>query len=183
MDESAAVRSSQTGDKAAFDSLIDRYYKMIYRFAYQFTGSYHDADDICQETFLKAFNSIKKLKDCNCFKGWIFMIALNLLRKHIKQADNNKTTAIKSLNNASIKSSEDKDTQPFEKLSSKEKAMIIREQLKKMPEQMRLVTILVLMEGVTQKEVAKVLRCSEATVCRQSDAARNWLRARLQKLS
>ena len=156
---------------------------MIYRFAYQFTGSYHDADDVCQETFLRAFDNIKKLKDCNRFKGWIFMIASNLLRKRIKQPDHTKVLSIKPFNISSFELSKDKDTQPFEKLSRKEKATIIQKQLKKMPEQMRLVTILVFMEGITQKEVAKMLNYSESTVCRHSDAARKWLRARLQNLT
>jgi RNA polymerase sigma-70 factor (ECF subfamily) len=182
MDESAAVRSSQSGDKAAFGSLVDRYYKMIYRFAYQFTGSYHDADDICQETFLKAFNSIKKLKDCNCFKRWIFMIALNLLRKHIKQTEYKKTLPAKLHDIASVEVVEDESAKPFETLFREEKAMIIHKQLQTMPELMRLVTILILMEGLTQKVAAGILTCSEATVSRQLDAARNWLRVRLQNL-
>ena len=111
------------------------------------------------------------------------MIASNLLRKRIKQTDHKQALLIKPLSNASLELPEQKDTQPFEKLSSKEKAMIIREQLQKMPDHMRLVTILVLMEGVTQKDVARILNCSEATVSRWSDAARNWLRDRLQNLT
>jgi len=182
MDELAAVRTSQAGDRAAFGALIDRYYKKIYRFAYQFTGSHHDADDVCQETFLRAFDNIKKLKDCDCFKGWIFMIASNLLRKHIKQTEYKKTLSAKLLDIASVEVAEDESTQPFETLSSKEKAMIIHKQLQTMPELMRLVTILILMEGLTQKDAAGILTCSEATVSRQLDAARNWLRARLQNL-
>ena len=180
MDELAAVRTSQAGDRAAFGVLIDRYYRKIYRFAYQFTGSHHDADDVCQETFLRAFDNIKKLKDCNW--GWIFMIASNLLRKHIKQTEYKKTLPAKLLDVASVEVAEDESTQPFETLSRKEKAMIIHKQLQTMPELMRLVTILILMEGLTQTDAAGILTCSEATVSRQLDAARNWLRARLQNL-
>ena len=85
MDDLLLVGPSQAGDKAAFGSLIDRYYKSIYRFAFQCTGSHHDADEVCQETFLRAFEHIRKLKDGRYFKGWIFMIASNLLRKRAKQ--------------------------------------------------------------------------------------------------
>jgi len=182
MDELAAVRTSQAGDRAAFGALIDRYYKKIYRFAYQFTGSHHDADDVCQETFLRAFDNIKKLKDCNCFKGWIFMIASNLSRKRIKDVRCERKLAARTSVGASLELSEDKDTQPFEKLSRKEKAMIIQKQLQQMPEHMRLVTISVVMEGFTQKDAAGILNCSEATVSRHLEAARNWLRARLRDL-
>lgn len=182
MNEVLLVGASQAGDKAAFGSLINRYYKNIYRFAYQYTGNHHDADEVCQETFLRALNSIRKLKDGNCFKGWIFTIASNLLRKRIKESKRENTLGTKSPDGAAVELAEDKNTQPFEVLSSKEKAMIIQRHLQEMPEQMRLVTILVFMEGLTQKDAAGVLSCSEASASRHLDAARKWLRARLQNL-
>ena len=80
MDEVSLVQASQMGNKAAFGSLIDRYYQSIYRLAYHFTGNHYDTDEVCQETFLRAFENIRKLKEGSRFKGWIFIIASNLLR-------------------------------------------------------------------------------------------------------
>ena len=182
MDELAAVRASQAGDRAAFGVLIERYYKNIYRFAYQCTGNHQDADDVCQETFLRAFGGIRKLRDDNCFKGWIFMIASNLSRKRIKDVRCERKLTARTSAGTSLDLSEDKEIQPFEKLSIKEKAMIIQKQLRQMPEHMRLVTILILVDGLTQKDAAGILNCSEASVSRHLDAARNWLRARLRNL-
>jgi DNA-directed RNA polymerase specialized sigma24 family protein len=54
--------------------------------------------------------------------------------------------------------------------------------LQEMPDKMRLTAILVLMEERSQKDVAQILHCSEATVCRWVEAARNLLRANLRKL-
>lgn len=110
------------------------------------------------------------------------MIALNLLRKHIKQTEYKKTLPAKLHDIASVEVVEDESAKPFETLFREEKAMIIHKQLQTMPELMRLVTILILMEGLTQKVAAGILTCSEATVSRQLDAARNWLRVRLQNL-
>jgi len=177
MDELALVRASQRGDKAAFGSLIDRHYKSIYRLAYQYTGSHQDADDLCQETFLRAFDSIRKVRDAKRFRGWIFMIASNLLRKRIKDL----RRVARTLDEAARELFEHDDVEPIETLLAKEKAVIIHKQLQKMPEDMRLVTILILMEGLAQKDVAAVLNCSEASVSRRLDVARKWLRARLQK--
>lgn len=178
MDELALVRASQRGDKTAFGSLIDQYYKNIYRLAYQYTGSHQDADDICQDTFLRAFDSIRKLRDAKRFKGWIFMIALNLLRKRIKDR---RQVAARTQDGVALELTEHNSVEPFETLSAKEKAAIIHKQLQKMPEHMRLVTILILMEGLTQKDAAGVLNCSEASVSRRLDMARKWLRPRLRK--
>lgn len=181
MDDLLLVGSSQAGDREAFGSLIDRYYKSIYRLAFQYTGSHHDADEVCQETFLRAFESIRKLKDGNRFKGWIFMIASNLLRKRSKRIKREKTLDIENLSTAGVKLAEDKNGEPFESLSTKEKTMIIHEQLQKMPKHMRLVTILILMEGLSQKDAAGILNFSESSVSRHLDMARKWLKARLQK--
>lgn len=183
MDESSAVRASQAGDRVAFGCLIDLHYKNVYRLAYQFTGSHHDADDICQETFLRAFVNIMRLKNHSHFRQWVFTIALNLLRGWIKQIRRESKIAAKTIINKSfVELSEDKTIQPFETLSSKEKAMIIHKHLREMPDYMRLVAILILMEGFSQRDAAAILSCSEASVSRHLDAARNWLRAKLQNL-
>ncbi len=85
MNELSIIKACQSGDKAAFSPLIDKYYKGIYRFAYQYTGNHHNADEVCQETFLRAISSIRKLRKSSSFQNWIFTIALNLLRKRAKK--------------------------------------------------------------------------------------------------
>ena len=72
---------------------------------------------------------------------------------------------------------------PFETLSAREKADIIHKQLRQMPEHMRLVTILILMEGLSQKDAAGILGCSEPSVSRFVAQARGWLRDRLRNLA
>jgi RNA polymerase sigma-70 factor (ECF subfamily) len=181
MDDFLLVGASQTGNRVAFDALIDRYYQSIYRFAFQYTGSHHDADEVCQETFLRAFESIRKVKDGHRFKGWIFMIALNLLKRRIKQIKHERPLDMENAGIDAIKLAEDTSTQPLESLSAKEKTTIIHEQLRQMPEHLRLVTILILMEGLSQKEAAGILNCSEPSVSRHLEMARKWLRSRLQK--
>lgn len=182
MDELVLVRASQQGDKAAFGSLIDSHYKDVYKLAYSYIGCHEEADDICQETFLRAFNRIKELRDAHRFQGWIFMIALNLLRKRIKEIRRGKRLVTKKVGGIASELAESKRSEPFETLSAKEKTIIIHKQLQEMPEHMRLATILILMEGLTQKDAAWILNCSESSVSRHLDAAKKWLRARLKRL-
>jgi len=182
MDDILLVGASQAGDRIAFGSLTDRYYKSIYRFVFRYTGSHHDADEICQETFLRAFVNIRKLRDGDCFKAWIFMIATNLLRKRVKMFTHEKTLDLENQDSFVAKLAEDGNTEPFKTISAKEKAMIIHEQLQQMPERMRLVTILVLVEGLSQKDTAEILKCSESSVSRYLDMARKWLKGKLRNL-
>jgi len=71
---------------------------------------------------------------------------------------------------------------PFETLSSGERAEIIHKQMQDMPQHMRLVTILILMEGLNQRDAAGILSCSEPSVSRHIAQARRWLRNRLRNL-
>jgi len=180
MDEITAVKASQAGDKAAFGVLIDQHYKNIYRFAYHCTGNHQDADDICQETFLRAFDRIGQLKNGGSFREWIFKIASNLSRKHIKKTkiSKNFTAATDSLD----KLYENNDMSPFEKCTQNEKASFIRQQLQEMSERLRTVTVLVLMEDLAQKEVAKILNRSEPSISRDLVEAKKWLQSRLRNL-
>jgi RNA polymerase sigma-70 factor (ECF subfamily) len=147
MDEVSLVQASQMGNRTAFGSLVDRYYQSIYRLAYHFTGNHHDSDDICQETFVRAMDSIEKLKDDSRFKGWIFMIASNLVRRNIKK----KKLASRTSGFISPEGPEHEHSQPFERLSSSEKAVVIRKRLQEIPEHMRLVTILTVMDLIINR--------------------------------
>ncbi|HUT31597.1 MAG TPA: sigma-70 family RNA polymerase sigma factor [Sedimentisphaerales bacterium] len=182
MDDLLLVEASQAGHKAAFSVLIDRYYRNVYRLAYQYTGRHHEADDICQEAFLRAFGAIGSLREGGSFKGWIFTIASNLLRRRIKDMKVERRLAARGASTDATESAADGDAGPSAKMAAEERTVIVRRQVQEMPEQIRLAAILILMEGLSQKEAAAVLGCSEATVCRRLEAAREWLKPRLRNL-
>jgi len=87
MDELALIKASRTGDRAAFGGLVDLYYKNIYRLAYRYMGCHAEADDICQETFLRALEKIGTLRDGRCFKAWLLKIALNLSHRDLEDSE------------------------------------------------------------------------------------------------
>ena len=179
MDEIAAVQASKTGDRQAFGLLIDRYYKGIYRFAYHCTGNHQDADDICQETFVRALDKIGGLRDRENFRGWIFAIAANLLRRQVRRS----RSMEEDPTGWNVEADCNGDGQaPSQPLTVEEDVANIRQELEKIPEAIRLAAVLTLMEGHSQKETAAIIGCSEATVCRHLESARTLLRARLRHL-
>jgi RNA polymerase sigma-70 factor (ECF subfamily) len=182
MDELTAVKTSRNGDRNAFGVLIERYYKSIYRYAYQCVGNHQDADDICQETFLRALNNIRALKDDKRFKGWIFQIATNLSRKRVKNMSFEKNIVTATDSDFLPRRSENKCTQPFKNVIGREKVAVIQDELWKMPEHIRTATILVLIEGFSQKETAEVLNRSQSSISRDIEIGKDRLRQRLQKL-
>jgi RNA polymerase sigma-70 factor, ECF subfamily len=182
MDENAAVEASKTGDRQAFGLLIDRYYRGIYRFAYHFAGNHPDADDICQETFVRALDKIGGLRDGENFHGWVFTIAANLLRRQVRRSRRSRSMEEDPCrSDAEVACSGDGQV-PSDRLIVEEDAAGIRRELEKMPEGVRMAAILTLMEGHSQKETAAIIGCSEATVCRHVESARALLRARLRHL-
>ena len=178
MDDKDLVTAARRGDQTAFGTLIDKYYKSVYRLAYQFTSCHHEADEICQETFLRAMKGIGKLKKGGSFKPWLFSISGNLLRSEHKR----KHRFENYLTSAHYPEKQGRQ-EPLEKLARLEIKDAIREGLDQMPEQMRLVAIMVLMEGVNQKEAAVILNISEASVSRHLSAAKELLKTKLIKLN
>ncbi|HRT62784.1 MAG TPA: RNA polymerase sigma factor [Syntrophales bacterium] len=74
------------GDRNAYTQVVNRYKGPIFNLAYRMTGSYHDADDLTQETFLKAFTALRKFQGEKKFFTWLYTIGLNLIRNHLKGA-------------------------------------------------------------------------------------------------
>lgn len=180
MDELTLVEASKRGDKAAFGLLASQYYRKIYRFVYQHTGNHHDADDLCQQTFLHAVSNISSLRDGSSFKGWIFTISVNLARKRWKNIQRDRAMSLERDPEVVTSVVADMCNEPVATLSAREKASIVQEKVGQMPEHMRTVTVLILMEGFAQKEAAVILKRSEATVSRHLSMARKWLHSRLQ---
>ena len=82
---SGAVERARSGDNQAFRLLVEQYGRAIFRLAYRMTGNEQDAEDIVQETFLKAYRQINKFDARASFSTWLYRIAsncsLDLIRK------------------------------------------------------------------------------------------------------
>ena len=78
LEDGILVRRTLCGDKSAFALLVERYQGVVYRIAHREVGNHHDAEDIAQESFLKAYRKLKNLKDPNVFPSWLYAITVNL---------------------------------------------------------------------------------------------------------
>src|SRR5438445_8162019 len=79
------VRSAQRGNLAAYDELVRRYRERIYATVYHMTSNHEDANDLAQDTFIKAFQAIKSFKGTSSFYTWLYRIAVNKTINFIKQ--------------------------------------------------------------------------------------------------
>jgi RNA polymerase sigma-70 factor (ECF subfamily) len=77
MTDVAAVSRARTGDADAFRLLVDRHSRPLFRMAYRMTGNEHDADDVVQETFLRAYRQLESFQERANFGTWLHRIAIN----------------------------------------------------------------------------------------------------------
>jgi RNA polymerase sigma-70 factor (ECF subfamily) len=75
--DAAAVALARDGDSEAFHALVERHSRAVYRLAYRMTGSPQDAEDVVQETFLKAYRQLDRFEERASFGTWLHRIAWN----------------------------------------------------------------------------------------------------------
>src|SRR5688572_19577990 len=77
VDDREAVLACQNGDREAFDRLVERYQRDIYRLCYRYVNDPQDANDMAQEVFLKAYRAIDRFRGDSSFSTWLYRIAVN----------------------------------------------------------------------------------------------------------
>ena len=90
--DSAAVARARAGDKEAFQALVEKHSRNVFRLAYRMTGNEEDAEDVVQETFLKAYRNLQGFGGHAEFSTWLHRIAANcsvdLLRRRVPRETN-----------------------------------------------------------------------------------------------
>src|SRR5271157_4223925 len=86
--EGDLVRRARDGDLTAYDDLVRRYQERIYATIYHMTGNHEDANDLAQDSFIKAFSALKSFKGGSTFYTWLYRIAVNKTINFLKQRKN-----------------------------------------------------------------------------------------------
>lgn len=77
LDDAAAVAEARCGNQEAFKVLVDRHSRSLYRLAYRMTGKAEDAEDVVQETFIRAFRQLSRFEARSNVSTWLYRIAFN----------------------------------------------------------------------------------------------------------
>jgi RNA polymerase sigma factor (sigma-70 family) len=78
------IRKCLDGNSAAFGFLVDKYKESVYALAYSMLRNFHDAEDVTQEVFIKAYKKLHTLKQYDSFHAWLFAITSNFSRNLIR---------------------------------------------------------------------------------------------------
>ena len=83
--ENETIQSVLNGDREKFALFVDKYKGPVFNLVYRLTGSRHDAEDLAQETFIKAYKALNSFQLKKKFFPWLYTIAINLTRNHLKK--------------------------------------------------------------------------------------------------
>lgn len=158
-DAQLIARYLHDGDEAALRTLFERHMRPIHGFLLRFTGSAQDADDLVQETFIKAWRHLRKVDPARGFRTWLFSIArrsaIDLLRK--RRSVPFSAFDDQDGGNALLDSLEDDADLPDEVLVRKDAADLLRAGLDKLPVRFREVIVLRHEGELNFREMAEAL--------------------------
>ncbi|MCS7011053.1 MAG: sigma-70 family RNA polymerase sigma factor [Anaerolineales bacterium] len=173
--ESTIIEQSQNGDRHAFGELVRRYYSGVVHVVYRLCGDAALAEDMAQETFLRAWIHLPSYHPQSPFRNWLYRIAVNatfdVLRKQ-------KATELEEEEWQQIR---DSSLSPEAIVLAREKAGRIQQAIVSLPEAARNVLVLREYGGLSYQEIAAVLDIPLGTVMSRLNYARNRLREMLQE--
>ena len=182
--EDFSLEALKSGDRAEFSRLVDAYSGRLYRLALKMLGSPQDAEDILQETFLKAFRSIKNFDGRSSISTWLYRIATNEALMVLRR----KQPVTVSIDEPD--ESDDEEQQeplqivdwccmPEEELLSGEARKELDAAVNRLPQTLKTVFLLRDIDDLSTAETAEVLGLTETAVKTRLLRARMWLREEL----
>jgi RNA polymerase sigma-70 factor (ECF subfamily) len=163
--------------------LIRRHQERIYGTVYHMTSNHEDANDLTQETFIKAFQALKSFKGGSSFYTWIYRIAVNKTINFLKQRKNRSGMSLNDLdvnteNNPDLVALVSHKT-PRRDAALSELQEKLNEAMGKLSEVHRLVVTLHDIQGVPHEEIARIMDCNVGTVRSRLFYARQQLQGYL----
>jgi len=173
------VQKAQQDDERAFGKLVERYETKVYSLAMKMLRNPEDAEDVLQDTFLRAYRGIKSFQGNSTFSTWIYRITANSALMRLRK---------KKLPTVSIDDAGERETPiniadwspgPVEQLLTQETQKAMDEAIEALPPEFKQVFILRDVEELSNSEVAEILDLSVAAVKSRLHRARLKVRNRL----
>lgn len=181
--EGVLVHRARKGDLKSYDELVKRYQQRIYATIYHMTSNHEDANDLAQDSFIKAYQALGSFKGGSSFYTWLYRIAVNKTINFLKQRKNRTHM---SLNDLDFNAEHDPDLMalishktPRRDAGLNELQEKLNGALLKLSEPHRLVVVLHDVQGQSHEEIAKVMECNIGTVRSRLFYARQQLQSEL----
>ena len=184
-DEAPLVDRARSGDTAAFSELVNRYERKIFRLAKHITQNDEDAEDVLQETFLKAYSHLESFQGHSKFYTWIVRIAVNEALMKLRKRKSSRTISLDEPTDTGedtmVREIAVWEENPEQKYSRDELREILDKAVESLKPAFRTVFVLRDIEEMSTEETASALDISIPAVKSRLLRARLQLREKLTK--
>ncbi|MDE0467444.1 MAG: sigma-70 family RNA polymerase sigma factor [Candidatus Poribacteria bacterium] len=170
------IQDTLAGDDEAFDVLVRKYQKNVHALAWRKIRDFHYAEEVTQDTFLRAYQNLSTLKNPHQFAGWLYVIANRLCINWLQK----QKSAIQSLEDTPMEEIEDASYTHYESeqrktAASEHRLELAKKLLAKLPESEQTVATLYYLGEMTTKEIGRFLGVSVNTITSRLQRARKRL--------
>jgi RNA polymerase sigma-70 factor, ECF subfamily len=184
-DELMLVRAAKNGDMGAFEELVKRYDRNVFRIAQHITQNREDAEDVVQDAFLKAYGNLNQFQEQSKFYTWLVRIAVNEALMKLRRRRPERTVSldedVKTEDDSIPREVADWSPNPEQQYKQAELKQILTKTINGLPPSFRTVFVLRDVEGLSTEETAEALNLSIPAVKSRLLRARLQLRERLSK--
>ncbi len=159
-DDSALARKVQRGDRQSFAILLSKYERPIYSFIYHFFQDRALAEDLTQETFLRAYRFIGSFRLKEKFTTWLYSIAKNLCIDELRRLQKGSTVNIDAVDPDALVASNGSGKNPMLAVMVRQEAEILQRILAKLPEKYRTCIILFYFNEMSYEDISRIMKIS-----------------------
>lgn len=183
-DEADDLERARKGDRTAFGAVVRRYQRRVYATALHILGSHGDADDVTQETFVRAYRGIGQFDGRADFFTWLYRITVNTALNHVRS--NKRTAALADAGSTEVDHGGGRpealgvsQRTPAEQLTLTREVRRVLETIASLTAPLKVTLVLATVEQLPYKQIAEILEIPEGTVAWRVNEARRILRERL----
>ncbi|MCC7412821.1 MAG: RNA polymerase sigma factor RpoE [Gammaproteobacteria bacterium] len=178
------VERVQQGDKSAFDVLVLKYQHRIIKLVARYVRDPHDAMDVAQEAFLKAYRALPNFRGDSAFYTWLYRIAINTAKNYLVTLSRrpNEVDTGGDDNDFDLEEQQHDTATPEHLLLTEEIKSTILAAIEDLPEDLRTAINLREVEGLSYEEIAQAMECPIGTVRSRIFRARDAIDRRLRPL-
>jgi RNA polymerase sigma-70 factor (ECF subfamily) len=166
--DQALVEQAQRGDKHAFELLVAKYQRKIFRLLSRLIRDAAEIEDVAQEAFIKAYRALPNFRGESAFYTWLYRIAINTAKNYLvaqgRRAPTQTEADIEDAENFEDGDSLRTEDTPDRMLLSKQVAEAVNRAIERLPEELRTAIVLRELEGLSYDEIALSMNCPIGTV-------------------